>query len=798
MSLLEITLPKEQGSYPEYKYIPIRIKVNALLGLLILMILLISPCEMFGQSKRTNFRRSFDWIGDSNIPLKIKLNVTGFYDKDDNEILDGLFTAAGNSELNANGVKGTLIYNAKGAYKNNVLHGDIEIKKSERFTSPYTIIMDNTLKASYSNGKPAGTWTLTIVMYASGNLPGLSGASSGRTTYTLSFHDGKLKSLRRKIEENAKAKGYANKNETDNVLIHEDNTLTGKWDGITFKRGINTSTCRRKTGAKGEVDEELAEIIAKYANGSVGFDAIVDMGFVPCTNDSNDKISGAIANCLATDMNLVNSSTFIYRGFALGYFDEKLGQVDSFPYFECVPVYMLERVDLLTEEQVVSLINDKDYSKEYLLKLLSTAQGKNCIIDKYFSSDIKPRVLSILENRIKKKEELEYIEIPLANEINKLIESYPEYKSTFNTIWADRGSDSLSLKKTQQYVSSVSRYLSLNREINSLYPNLNSALQEEYSPLISQYIKLNEFEAKDISKLNEYINKIEKDFIICNKVNDLLGKIDKNSSIIKSIKDDIELVKKYSEYEDKQLVSIDSNGLMNSIDKMEALVKEQETCLSFRSEVKNIKNKASAVFSAAGDSYGEIVSAYRTYLKKLDLNWFPGADVQKLKDIQKVQDDCLSFIEELKKIESNTNTILTITEDSYKDINKVYQKYIKDLDFTWLPGTDVQKLKDVQLVQEGCLLFVEDLKKIESNTGIILSKTKDSYKNIYKVYQKYLKSLDFSWFPGADIQKLKDVQKVQETFISVVNNTQVNDIELQIKKSKDKSINTVLQIMGVR
>lgn len=798
MSLLEITLPKGQGSYPEYKYTPIRIKVNALLGLLILMILLISPCEMFGQSKRTNFRRSFDWIGDSNIPLKINLNVTGFYDKDDNEILDGLFTAAGNSELNANGVKGTLIYNAKGAYKNNVLHGDIEIKQSERFTSPYTIIMDNTLKASYSNGKPAGTWTLTIVMYASGNLPGLSGASSGRTTYTLSFHDGKLKSLRRKIEENAKVKGYANKNETDNVLIHEDNTLTGKWDGITFKRGINTSTCRRKTGAKGEVDEELAEIIAKYANGSVGFDAIVDMGFVPCTNDSNDKISGAIANCLTTIMNLDNNSLSFYKGFALDYFDCNIKGRVSFPYFECVPVYMLKRVDLLTEEQVVSLINDKDYSKEYLLKLLSTAQGKNCIIDKYFSSDIKPRVLSILENRIKKKEELEYIEIPLANEINKLIESYPEYKSTFNTIWADRGSDSLSLKKTQQYVSSVSRYLSLNREINSLYPNLNSALQEEYSPLISQYIKLNEFEAKDISKLNEYTNKIEKDFIICNKANDLLGKIDKNSSIIKSIKDDIELVKKYSEYEDKQLVSIDSNGLMNSIDKMEALVKEQETCLSFRSEVKNIKNKASAVFSAAGDSYGEIVSAYRTYLKKLDLNWFPGADVQKLKDIQEVQDDCLSFIEELKKIESNTNTIFTITEDSYKDINKVYQKFIKDLDFTWFPGTDVQKLKDVQLVQEGCLLFVEDLKKIESNTGIILSKTKDSYKNIYKVYQKYLKSLDFSWFPGADIQKLKDVQKVQEIFISVVNNTQVNDIELQIKKSKDKSINTVLQIMGVR
>ena len=797
MSLLEITLPKGQESYHGYKYIPIRIKINALLRLLILMILLISPCEMFGQTKRTNFRRTFDWSGESNIPLKINLNVTGFYDKDDNEILDGPFTAAGNRELYGNGVQGALIYNAKGTCKNNVLHGDIEITQSERFTSPYTIIADKTLKASYSYGKPAGTWTL--VMYVSGNIPGASGASSGKTTYTLSFHDGKLKSLKRQIEENANVKGYSNKNEIDNVLIHEDNTLTGKWDGTTFKRGINTSICKRKTGVKREIDEELAEVIAKYANGSVGFDAIVDMGFVPCSNDdSNDKISGAIANCLTNDMNLVDASSSCYKGFALSYFDEKLDRVDSFPYFECVPVYMLERVDLLTEEQVVSLINGSDYSKKYLLKLLSTAQEKNCIADKYFSNNIKPRVLSILENRIKEKEKLEYIEIPLANEINKLIESYPEYKSTFNKIWADRGSDSLSLKKTQQYVSSVNRYLSLNREINSLYSNLNSALQEEYSPIISQYKKLNEFEAKDISKLNEYTNKIEKDFIICNKANDLIGKINTHSSVIKSIKDDLELVKMYSEYEDKQLALIASNGLMNSIDKMEVLVKEQEICLSFRSEVKNIKNKMSAVFSAAGDSYGDIVSAYRTYLKKLDLNWFPGADIQKLKDIQKVQDDCLSFIEELKKIESNTNTILTITEDSYKDINKVYQKYLKDLDFTWLPGTDVKKLKDVQLVQEGCLLFVEELKKTESNTDTILSKTKDSYKNIYKVYQKYLKSLDFSWFPGADILKLKDVQKVQETFVSVVNNAQVNDIELQIKNSKDKSINTVLQIMGVR
>ena len=64
-----------------------------------------------------------------------------------------------------------------------------------------------------------------------------------------------------------------------------------------------------------------------------------------------------------------------------------------------------------------------------------------------------------------------------------------------------------------------------------------------------------------------------------------------------------------------------------------------------------------------------------------------------------------------------------------------------------------------------------------------------------KAYQSYLKTLNLTWTTDASIQTLLDVQQVQKNFIQAMNSDNVTEINTQIKKNKDKSIEAVIRIL---
>ena len=97
-------------------------------------------------------------------------------------------------------------------------------------------------------------------------------------------------------------------------------------------------------------------------------------------------------------------------------------------------------------------------------------------------------------------------------------------------------------------------------------------------------------------------------------------------------------------------------------------------------------------------------------------------------------------------------------------------------------------------IQEKCIIFIAERKKIDVNTNRIIDKCAN-YKDILKAYQSYLKTLNLTWTTDASIQTLLDVQQVQKNFIQAMNSDNVTEINTQIKKNKDKSIEAVIRIL---
>jgi hypothetical protein len=117
------------------------------------------------------------------------------------------------------------------------------------------------------------------------------------------------------------------------------------------------------------------------------------------------------------------------------------------------------------------------------------------------------------------------------------------------------------------------------------------------------------------------------------------------------------------------------------------------------------------------------LKAYQSYLKTLNLAWTADASLQTLLDVQQVQDGCIKFIAERKNIDNNT---VAITKDcaNYKDILKAYQSYLKTLNLAWTADASLQTLLDVQSVQKTFIKAISREDVSDVNTKIKKNKDK--------------------------------------------------------------------------
>ena len=162
------------------------------------------------------------------------------------------------------------------------------------------------------------------------------------------------------------------------------------------------------------------------------------------------------------------------------------------------------------------------------------------------------------------------------------------------------------------------------------------------------------------------------------------------------------------------------------------------------------------------------------------------------KQTQYIESDSLMNI-----VIKNDAQIAELSGKNFSDVQKNYSNYRKQnpleiADNIEIAIEDIRKVIDVQ---NGCINFLNERVKIFDANARIVEKGK-ACKNILKVYTSYMKGVDLSWTETVSTQKLLDVESIQAKFENAFTSPEASQLDTDVKKSKDKSVNTVLTIIS--
>ena len=134
------------------------------------------------------------------------------------------------------------------------------------------------------------------------------------------------------------------------------------------------------------------------------------------------------------------------------------------------------------------------------------------------------------------------------------------------------------------------------------------------------------------------------------------------------------------------------------------------------------------------------------------------------------------------------------TAVSIPDVNKAYTKYFKSLKLIWEAGQPEINLANEREIMSGCVAFCNERNKIAENHQKILDGY-SQYKNILKAYNTFYRGLNLAWMPGESTDKLLEAEIVQNAFISAMSTGNLKEKDNAVKKSKDKTLNAILNII---
>ena len=690
------------------------------------LMLTLVPFFSLAQNQQTTFKREFGYRFENGLTVDVLMNAAGYYDENDYEILNGQFKANGKETYSHRGQNGTLTYSATGTYVENKLHGNLSITLSQVYTGSKKATLNQELKASYKNGIPSGTWTWA-------ETGTLNGKSESKTT-SIIFKDGMLYSITR--------------TDGNYYIINKDGSITCNWKNQTYKNGIDVKSYYRKTGAEVEMDKEVLNLINQYAEGKLTKGNLVEKGYglkVLYSNLFKDVIEWinnqiTVGEGTGSLSYQIGSSLLYYdRNFALQNYISKVN------YNPCA----LMRISISSEETVMSAVKEWSDTEnvETLLEIKDMINNNHFRNEFYFSDDVKVKVLEHIDAQLKSVERLEM----RRNELRQITDSIVE-------------------------------------KIYSEFPN-----QKEYSSLTNRFMRNYDYE-KDTLKLQKYYEKATLIYNTCSDLSTLSINMDTTLNMLKTTNPI--LYKEYDALTDTYY-SADNCSSKEELESyyhmLQQWKQDLERCHAVY-EMNNKINENSNTINAIVAAYASTsVKNYNGYIKKslssIQKNLLSSSDA--MLSIIKQQENCLQYIEELSKIDSNSNVILSC---EYSDILKAYQSYLKTQNLVWKADASLQTLLDVQQVQDGCIKFIAERKNIDNNT-VAITEDCANYKDILKAYQSYLKTLNLAWAADASLQTLLDVKDVQKTFIKAISREDVSDVNTKIKKNKDKSLESITRIL---
>lgn len=219
--------------------------------------------------------------------------------------------------------------------------------------------------------------------------------------------------------------------------------------------------------------------------------------------------------------------------------------------------------------------------------------------------------------------------------------------------------------------------------------------------------------------------------------------------------------------------------------------------------IKKIQNNYSQIEQACGKEYADVFKAYGTIYKAYNLapsfSTFEEYDtyLSKLNGIMVEQNNCLRFIQLRTQATQNATKIVEASGKEYADVSKAYTDFDKTYDVSFVQDTASNwgKMEKLFSIQNNCMNFIELRKQISNLNNDILAQGKNC-KNIVKVYSTYFKGIDLSWTSDENAaQKLQTIISNQEVFKKAMTGGNAKDLDNQVKKMKDKSLNAVLDVI---
>ena len=692
----------------------------------LLLMLSLVPLLSLAQTEKTTFKRDFSYRFNKGLTVDVQMSVPGYYDENDYEILNGQFKANGKETYSTHGINGTYTYSATGTYVENKLNGNLNIKLSQVYSGQQKGTLNQELKAFYQNGTPTGTWTWTET--------GMLNGKTESTTTSITFKDAKLSSIKR--------------TDGNYYIINKDGSITCKWRDESYKNGIDTKSYYRKTGAKVEMDNEVLELINQYAAGKITKGNLIEKGYG--LKDAWTPLLKDVIEWINNQLTIGESMSLSYQvGSSILYYDKTFSlqqYIDpNVNYRPCA----LKRVSISSEDVVMTAVKEWSDTEniETLLTIKEMINANHFREELYFSDDVKTKVLEHLNAQLKNIERINTLRNELRQSIDSTVEriyfEFPkqkEYRSLTRSLMSnyDYEKDTLKLKEYYERAALIyntySDLTTLSNAMDSTLTLLQTAspvLYKEYDALTDTYYSANNCSNKEeLESYYQILQQWKQDLENCHKIYNMSNKVNENTNIINAI--------------------------------------------------------VAVYASASTKNYNTYI---KTSLKAIQKNMLNSAET--MLTIIKEQENCLQYIEELSKIDNNSNDILSC---EYNDISKAYQSYLKTVNLAWTADASIQTLLDVQKIQEGCLNFIAERRKIDDNTTAIAEKCAN-YKDILKAYQSYLKTVNLAWTADASIQTLLDIQKVQGAFLQAVGKESAKDINTKIKKNKDKSIEAVISIL---
>lgn len=717
--------------------------------LFVVMILCSITLQLYGQTH--TIKRSFKHKFTCELVDDIEVNYSAYYDNDDNEIYHGSFAAQYSENINYNGVVGKLEYISSGTYVEGKLDGELKITIVETFTRPKSFSMKTTLVASYKNGIPSGKWTASEA--------GKIDSESENYSITTIFENGEIKSI-------STSKGShvtfeltsTQKHWGDEIKIY---SVSGKWGDNSYKKGINANSFRRKTGNFTELDDEVKAILNELETGNIAIPDLIDKGYTITDKDNlTEDIFGYWDNLLG-----IRGNSWVSCGLDIYQYDNspdgfkfRTGSKELYKYY----VESLHRVTISPTEKLMQILEENrvyTYELDQLNKLYKNLEYNEMYDsnqNKFFYNNATKQILQDYVLKL----------IDRATAINHL---YSNLILTIHEIKVDGTNNELFSKIAQNYIQKSTNVLSKKDSVE-----------------MAQWIDLGT-NVKEIANLCSSYN--------TNKINTIAAIKLSNATLLPAFED---LVRQH------QITNIPEtkndfaniNNILQTWNREIDLFKETLACLEIinakDAQIKAISdigtvpvvkayNVASITNSKAGNC--KITSDINTSLTKIQ-EWI------------KTQNKYITLCELHNNIAESENAIINTSIPECKDVLKAYQSERKSISLTIDNDLDVciDNANLLKVLQNSCLDFIAERKKIASLNAKILANTK-AYKNIGKVYTAYYKTLDLTWSSTSNTTKLIEIEKVQDVFINAIRSSNVVELDKKIKSLKDKSLQNIMNIL---